>query len=98
MKKTYSNKNMDKQKKSTEPFIAPYSNIPVTKEEIESRHTKINRAEEIGASITRVTNEGYENPYRVKALIYINKNQEVPEELKRKIKEFDERYNKSATN
>ena len=96
MKKTCNNANLNKQKNIPEPFIAPYSNTPVTQEEIEKRLTKMKRAEEIGASITKVTDEGYENPYRVKALVYINKNQEVPDKLKKKIKEFDEHYkNKS---
>lgn len=78
------------------PFVAPGSNIKPTIEEIKDRELRIKRADEIGASITRVTDEQeYENPYRVKALIYINANKEVPEELKQKIKEFDNRHTKA---
>ena len=38
--------------------------------------------------------EGYENPYRVEGLYYIAMGMEVPEELKQKIKEFDEQHKK----
>lgn len=79
-----------KTSKIPKPFIAPGSTIKPTAEEIYNRKVKIKRAEEIGASITRVTDEEeVENPYRVKALLYINKGEKVPEELKIKIKEFD---------
>lgn len=44
-------------------------------------------------SITRVDYaNNVENPYRVKALIYINRGEEVPEELKKQIARFDAKY------
>ena len=52
-----------KTSKIPKPFIAPGSTIKPTAEEIYSRKVKIKRAEEIGASITRVTDEEeVENP------------------------------------
>ena len=76
------------------PFIAPGSEVSVTKKEIEQRKRRIEQAEEIGQRITRVDrkDEGYENPYRAKALCYILNNKEVLEELKIKIEEFDKRH------
>lgn len=78
--------------KRPKPFIAPGSTIQPTAKEIHDRQVKIKRAEEIGASITRITEEEIENPYRVKALLYINRGEQVPEELKIKIAEFDKEY------
>lgn len=80
--------------KKLTPFIAPGSETNVTKKEIEMRKRRIEQAEEIGQRITRVDNkdEGYENPYRAKALCYILKDKEVPEELKIKIAEFDKKH------
>lgn len=80
-------------KKPSTPVNAPHSNIPVTQEEIEKRKERMIRAEEIGASITKFDGEETENPYRVQALIYIMQDKEVPEDLKKKIKEFDKKYN-----
>lgn len=73
---------------------APYSDIPVTEEEIRKRQVRLKLLEEIGASCTKFDggNET-ENPYRVQALIYIMQDKEVPEDLKKKIKEFDKKYN-----
>ena len=81
-------------KKPSTPVNAPHSYAPVTQEEIEKRKKIMIRAEEIGASITRFDEtEETENPYRVQALSYIMQNKEVPEDLKKKIKEFDKKYN-----
>lgn len=80
------------------PFIAPGSLNKITPAEIELRKQKIKKAEEIGASITRFdTDSDVENPYRVKALIYINKGMDIPEELKDKIKKFDEQHKYKTT-
>lgn len=77
-----------------QPFIAPSSLEPVTQEELEKRKRRIAKAEAIGLSIMRVTSEKkydeeYENPYHVEALRYILNDMEVPEEVLRKMKEFD---------
>lgn len=83
-----------KQIKVPAPFMAYGSDVRPTQQEINQRREKIKRAEEIGASITRVdTVNGVENPYRVKALIYINRGEAVPEKLLHQIKEFDAKYN-----
>lgn len=85
--------NRDKINKVPAPFIVPGSTVKPTVREINERKEKIRRAEEIGASITRVDYaNNVENPYRVKALIYINRGEEVPEELKKQIVRFDAKY------
>ena len=81
------------------PFIAPGSTDVVTQEEIQQRVERVRRAEEIGQSITRVdTEDGYENPYSVKALYYIANDLEVPDELKRKIQEFEAQHEMKKQN
>ncbi len=69
------------------------SNEPVTEEEIEARDLMEARAEEIGISLTTYDGEeedsAYDNPYALEALRYIITNKEIPEELKIKIKEFE---------
>ena len=87
-------------KKILKPFIAPGSDVPVTQEEIEKRKRRMERAEALGQSLTKVTSENngieeYENPYRVKALEYIMADKEVPEELKNKIAEFEKEHKKA---
>lgn len=80
-------------KNNLEPIMAPGSEVIITKEDIEKRKRRIARAEEIGQSLTRVTAEEYENPYRAEAMLYILQDKEVPEELKEKIRVFDEQHN-----
>ena len=79
------------------PFIAPGSNVAITRQEIEKREKRIARLEAIGQSVTKVTEEEEcENPYRVEALIYIMNDEDVPEELLEKIRKFDEKYKKKV--
>ena len=87
-------------KKVLKSFLAPGSDVPVTKEEVEKRKRRIERAEALGQSLTKITFENdrieeYENPYRVKALEYIMADKEVPEELKNKIVEFEKEHEKA---
>lgn len=71
-------------------FYAPGSDIPVTEEEIKRRKRREARIEAIGGSMTRVTSGmEHENPYRAEAMIYILKDEDVPQELLDKIKEYD---------
>ena len=86
-------------KKVLKPFIAPGSDVLVTQEEVEKRKRRMERAEALGQSLTKITFEKdgieeYENPYRVKALEYIMADKEVPEELKNKIVEFEKEHEK----
>lgn len=81
------------------PFIAFGSSEPVTPEEIEKRKRIIERAEELGINITGVDTENeYENPYKVEALIYIMDDKNVPEDLIKKIQEFEMTHEKSEAN
>ena len=87
-------------KKQLKPFIAPGSYEVITQEEIEKRKRRIERAEAIGLSIMHVTSEGnydeeYENPHAVEALRYILNDMDVPEEVKEKMKIFDEKNKKT---
>lgn len=89
--------NREKVIKIPAPFIAPGSTVKPTIKEINARKEKIRRAEEIGASITKVDEaDTIENPYRIQALIYINRGEEVPEKLKKQIEKFDAKYSKNV--
>ena len=72
------------------PFIAFGSTDPISNEEIEKRKRVIERAEALGIHVTSLDVEvEFENPYKVKALIYIWEDKEVPKELLEKIEEFE---------
>lgn len=89
-------KNMNKKKKPA-PFIAYGSTESVSKEEIEKRQRVIERAEKLGIKVTSLDSEHqYENPYKVEALVYIMNDEPVPEELIKKIEEFEENYKKEV--
>lgn len=77
------------------PFIAPGSQTPITEEDIKKRKRKIERLEQIGERPTRVTEEEYENPYKLQAIALIEEDKDVPEELIKQIKEFEKTYLKS---
>lgn len=87
-------KNFDKttnEKKKPAPFIAFGSTEPISKEEVEKRKRVIERAEKLGIKVTSLDTElEYENPYKVEALVYIMDDEPVPEELIKKIQEFEE--------
>ncbi len=82
-----------------QPFIAPGSEKKLTPEELNKRKIKFERLEKIGEKHTIVT--GYdeegekENPYRIKAMVLINQDKDVPEELLRQIEEYDKKLLKS---
>lgn len=83
---------MTKKYANVEPFIAPYSDMQPTKEELAKRERRSKRLKQIGVDPTILVNgytEERENPYRVEAMTYIVKDMEVPKELLKKIKEFD---------
>lgn len=79
------------------PFIAPYSEDAPTKEELDRRSRQYNRLMALGLDPTLIddTQVGREreNPYAIQAMILINQDKEVPEELVRKIKKYDQKYN-----
>ena len=80
-----------------EPFIAFGSEEPISSDEIEKRKRVIDRAEKLGIKVTSLDTElEYENPYKVEALVYIMKDEPVPEELVKKIQEFEERHKKNV--
>ena len=72
-----------------EPFIAPESQKPISNDEIEKRKRMIARLEQIGENPTRVTDNEYENPYKLEAIALIAEDKDVPEELMEKIEEFE---------
>lgn len=74
------------------PFIASGSQTPITEEDIKKRKRKIERLEQIGERPTRVTEEEYENPYKLQAIALIEEDKDVPEELIKQIKEFEKTY------
>lgn len=93
MMKEYKN-SVDKRTKPA-PFIAFGSTEPISKEEIEKRKRIIERAEKLGIKVTSLDTElEYENPYKVEALVYIMADKPVPEELIKKIQEFEESHKK----
>lgn len=70
------------------PFIAPCSDVPVSGEELARRERKYRRLQSIGVNPTRIVDEDgeSENPYRVQAMVYISRDEEVPRELVEKMK------------
>lgn len=76
--------------KKPKPFIAPGSEVALTKEEMEKRKRKIKRLEQINENYSRITEDEFENPYRIQALALIAKDEDIPEELLKQIKEFEE--------
>lgn len=79
------------------PFIAPHSADAPTKEEFDRRSRQYNRLMALGIDPTLIddTQVGREreNPYAIQAMILINQDKEVPEELIQKIKKYDQKYN-----
>ena len=80
--------------KKPKPFIAPGSQESVTNEDIEKRKRKIERLEQIGERPTRVTEEEFENPYKLQAIALIEADKDIPEELLKKIKDFEKEHSK----
>lgn len=78
--------------KKPKPFIAPGSQTPITAQEIERRKRQIERLEMIGETPTRVTDEEFENPYKLKAIELIAEDKDVPEDILREIQEFEKKY------
>lgn len=74
------------------PFMAPFSNVPVTKNDLERRERKNQRLKNIGVNPKRIDGDESENPYRVQAMTYINRDEDVPRELIGRIKEYDIRH------
>lgn len=85
--------------KKPSPYIAPYSDIAVTKEELERRKRRYYRLKKIGVNPTIIVDADNdnttekENPYRIEAMILINRDEDVPEELLKKIKKYDMEHN-----
>lgn len=78
-----------------EPFIAPHSLEPVTPEELLRRQKCEEKLNEIGVYPSIIDdNIEYENPYRAEAACMILRGEDVPEELKEKIKKHDKRMKK----
>ncbi len=76
------------------PFIAPGSDVKPTKDELKQRQKKYKMLERVGVRTTIVREEAdleYENPYRIEAMILINQDKDVPEELIRQIEEYDKK-------
>ena len=77
--------------KKPAPFFAPQSKIPLTRADLDRRERKNRRLRNIGVNPTKIVDEEgeSENPYRVQAMIYIYRDEEVPLELLEKIKKYD---------
>ena len=88
-------KNQQLSHQKPKPFIAPGSETPVTSKEIERRERIIKLLEQIGEHPTRVTEDEFENPYKLKAIALISEDKDVPAELLEKIKKFDEEHSRS---
>ena len=90
-------KNSIEKKTKPAPFIAFGSAEPISKEEVEKRKRIIERAEKLGIKVTSLDTElENENPYTVEALIYIMEDKPVPEELVKKIQDFEEKHKKNV--
>ena len=74
------------------PFIAPGSDVKPTEEELKKRQKKYNILERIGVKTTLVRGDvdpELANPYRIEAMLLISQDKDVPEELIKKIEEYD---------
>ena len=71
------------------PFYAFGSKEEVTEEEVKRRKIQMERAEKLGESFTKVTEEEWVNPYKIQALALIAEDKPIPEELIKKIEEFE---------
>lgn len=90
------NNNEKRNTSKPEPFYAPYSDVPITNEEIEKRKRKYYRLKVIGVDpniIIDDENIESENPYIVEAMIIINRDKDVPPELIEKVKKYDLDHN-----
>ena len=89
------NRGSVKEKKKLPPVNAPYSNVPVTNQELKKRKRKYDRLKALGVDPTLFVceNEESENPYLIQAMVIINQDRDVPLELIEKIKEYDNQRN-----
>ena len=80
-----------------QPYIAPYSDVPLTKEDLDKRQRKYYRLKKIGVNPTVIVDDSedgeIENPYRIEAMILINRDEEVSDELLKKIQQYDKEHN-----
>ena len=75
--------------KKTKAIYSTGSGVALTKEDMEKRKRKIKRLEQINENYSRITEDEFENPYRIQALALIAKDEDIPEELLKQIKEFE---------
>lgn len=85
MKKEERQEKMEKPR----PYIAFGAQETVTGIQIEKRKLRMERAEKIGESFTRVTEEECVNPYKIQALAFISEDKPIPEEIIQKMQEFE---------
>ncbi|MBR1702010.1 MAG: hypothetical protein IJ716_08650 [Lachnospiraceae bacterium] len=71
------------------PFIAPNSQIMTTQTELSKREQKAEMLKKIGENPSLITEEEIENPYRVKAMVLIQQDKEIPDELLAQIEQYD---------
>ena len=95
------NKNMENEKSINNripPFIDPHSEDTPTKEELDRRSRQYDRLMALGIDSTLIddTQVGreIENPYVIQAMILINQDKDVPEELAQKIKKYNQKKRK----
>ena len=86
--------------KKPDSFIAPYSDREVSEAELERRKRKNNRLRSIGVNPKKIVDEESEteNPYRVKAMVYITRDEEVPKKLLEKMNKYDTEIKKHMKN
>lgn len=73
------------------PFIAQGSEVLPTSAEIERREIRYKRLRQIGVEPFIITESEEENPYRVKAMVLVNQDKEIPDDLIKNMKKYDEK-------
>lgn len=75
-----------------EPFIAPGFR-PLTDEEYQARQRRFKRLEEIGYPLGVIDEEREYNPYEYEIWTLVYKDEEVPEELIKKFRDYERKHN-----
>ena len=79
-----------------DPFNISQDKLEITPTEFARRKRKYHRLEKLGIDPTLVEDDKYsvfDNPYLIEAMVYIADDKDVPEEVVKKIEEFNKEHN-----
>lgn len=83
-------------------FIAPYSEAAPTKEELDRRSRQYDRLMALGINPTLIddtqVDREREDPYVIQAMLLINQDKDVPEELAQKVRKYNQKIQRKNKN